>query len=123
MSALTIRNRKEIEFLDDTCGKIQELYHSEQLSIAYVIVTGIAKSHIHHRMEEVYYVEKGEGKLYVGKEVHSVEPGNIIAIPKNVFHHLERTSAELLEVMVVTHPKYDVTDVIEEEQEKRINQK
>ncbi|MEK6846146.1 MAG: cupin domain-containing protein [Nanoarchaeota archaeon] len=116
MNNLTIRYRPDIKFLEDTCGKIQELYHSDQLSIAYVIVTGIAKSHIHRRMEEVYYIEKGEGKLYVGKEVHPVEPGNIVAIPKNVFHHLERTSAEPLEVMVVTHPKYDVTDVIEENQ-------
>lgn len=109
-----IKNRLSVEAIDDTCGKIQELYHSENLSIAYVTVTGKAKSHLHRKMEEVYYIQKGRGKLYIGQECLYVITGDIIPIPKNQYHHLEKLSKEPLEVMVVTHPKYDLSDVIEE---------
>ena len=111
---MEIKNREDVEFVDDTCGTIQELYHSDNLSVAYVVVTGKAKSHMHKVMEEIYYVEKGRGKLYVGEECYQLRPGDIIPVPKNIYHHLEKTFDEDLEVMVITHPKYDISDVIEE---------
>ena len=111
---MEIINRSHVEFVNDTCGKIQELYTSDSLSIAYVIVTGRARSHKHNVMEEVYYVEKGRGNLFVEKTCHEIIPGDVIPIPKDKFHHLEKTSEEPLEVLVITSPKYDLADVIEE---------
>ena len=66
---MEVRNRDELEFFDDTCGKIKELHHSENLSIAYVIVESQAKPHKHLRMEEVYLIEEGTGILYIDLEL------------------------------------------------------
>ena len=111
---MEIRNRKDVEFLDDTCGAIQELYHSDNLSLAYVIVESRAKSHMHRRLEEIYYIQKGTGSLYIGSDCFRVKSDDIIPIPKETYHYLERTSSEHLELLVVTHPRYDPLDVIEE---------
>ena|SRR3989344_614867 len=112
---MEIRNRKDVEFIDDTCGVIQELFHSDNISLAYVIVKSKARSHMHRRLEEIYYIQKGGGKLYIGIDCFNVKPEDIISIPKNIYHHLERTSENPLELLVVTYPRYDPLDVIEEE--------
>lgn len=109
-----IRNRQDIEFVDDTCGQIQELHNSDNMSIAYAIITGKAKRHMHKVMEEVYFIEKGYGRLHLGEETLQVRKDDIIPIPKNVYHYLENPYPEPLEVLVVTHPRYDPSDVIEE---------
>jgi len=110
---MIIRNITSIEPIDDTCGRIQQLYDSENITIAYVMITGKARSHLHKKTEEVYYVQKGRGNLFIGDDKFKVEPGDIVPLPKNTFHHLERISAEPLELLVVTNPRYDVSDVIE----------
>ena len=101
--------------MDDICGKIQEMYHSENMSISYVTITGKAKSHMHRRLEEVYYIEKGIGRIRIGNDVFDVKPGDVIPIPQNTYHSLEKTSKEPVELLVVTHPEFDPSDVIEEE--------
>lgn len=111
---MKIRNRKNIPYIDDNCGKIQEMHDSKNLSVSYAIITGKAISHTHKIMEEVYYIVKGNGRMFIGKERFDVGPGDIIPIPKNVYHHIEKTSSTPVEIVVVTHPKYIKSDNIEE---------
>ncbi|MFH1071852.1 MAG: cupin domain-containing protein [Nanoarchaeota archaeon] len=111
---MRIKNRKEIPRIQDTCGTIQEMYHSKNLSVSYATISRKARSHKHEVMEEVYYIVKGEGRMFVGKKSFTVKSGDIIAIPKNVFHHIEKISREPVEMVVVTHPRYAASDVIEE---------
>lgn len=83
---------KNIEPIDDVCGKIKELHHSDNLSIAYVTITGMAKPHMHKIMEEVYYIIKGEGLLHIDFECRKIQPGDIIPIPKEKYHYLKNTN-------------------------------
>jgi len=111
---MKITNRKDVEVLPDACGEIQELHHSDNLSISYATITGKARSDMHKKMKEVYYIIKGGGKLFIGDKSFDVGAGDIIDIPKSTHHHLEKTSEEPVELMVVTHPRYDTSDIIEE---------
>lgn len=108
---MDIKNRQDIEFHGDVCGKVQTLYESDNLSWAYIIIESKAKSHKHKVMEEVYYITKGRGIFKIGNDQREVKPEDIIAIPREVYHHLERTSENPLELMVVTFPRYDISDV------------
>ena len=111
---MEVRNRQDIEFHGDVCGRVQTLYESDNLSWAYIIIESKAKSHKHKVMEEVYYITKGRGILRIGDEQRKVKPNDIIAIPKEEYHYLIRTSKDPLELMVVTYPRYDPFDVYEE---------
>ena len=70
---------------------------------------------MHKKLEEVYYITKGLGKITIGNDTFDIKPGDIIPIPKNIFHHLEKTSEVPVELLVVTYPKFDLNDIIEEE--------
>ena len=112
---MEIIDRSKIGFIDDTCGKIQEVYQSPDLSVAYAIITGEARSHRHEVMRERYSFVNGTGTLYVGEESFRVGPGMFADIPLGVYHHLESDSAEEpLELWVITTPGWDPKDVIEE---------
>ena len=105
-------NKNDIEPKTDPCGQLRELYNSENLSIAHDIVTGTSGKHMHKKMEEVYYIERGEGQLIIGDEVLDIREGDIIPIPKNTWHYLKKIEDNPLEVLVVTYPKYDPDDLI-----------
>jgi mannose-6-phosphate isomerase-like protein (cupin superfamily) len=105
-------NKLDIKPEKDPCGLLRELYKSKNLSIAYVVVLGEAEKHMHRRMEEVYYVEKGEGKLVIGDKILDIKAGDVIPIPKNTWHHLKKLEGKPLEVLVITCPKFDPDDLI-----------
>ncbi len=105
-------SKRDVAPKRDPCGSLKELYNSDSLSIAHVVVLGEAKRHLHKKMEEVYYVEKGEGQLLVGDELLEIKEGDVIAIPKNTPHFLKRIDGKPLEVLVITHPRFDPSDLI-----------
>ena len=107
-----LKNIQEVKPLEDTCGQIRELYHSDNMSVAHVTIKTFAFSHQHRKMEEVYYILSGNGLLYIGEEKFKVLPGDTITIPKNTYHHLENVAFRPLELLVITHPRYDTSDVI-----------
>ncbi|MFH1331675.1 MAG: cupin domain-containing protein [archaeon] len=107
---------EDVVSIEDTCGTIKELYKSEGMSLAYANVEGSAKKHKHHVMEEVYFVVKGQGYLTVDSDRHKIEEGDLVSIPKGSWHFLESEKENPLEVLVATHPKFTLEDVILEEQ-------
>ena len=110
---MNIIKRKNTKIIDDACGKIQELFHADNLSIAYITVTGKATPHLHKHTEEVYFVVKGKGIITIDSEQKKVEKDDVIPIPQNKFHSIQNIADESLELLVVTHPRYDPEDVIE----------
>ncbi|MFH1752313.1 MAG: cupin domain-containing protein [archaeon] len=104
-------NKLDVKPKEDPCGLLRELYNSKNLSIAHDIVTGESKTHLHKEMEEVYYIEKGEGQIVIGKETISIKEGDIIPIPKNTWHYLKKPE-KILELIVITHPKFNPNDLI-----------
>lgn len=108
---MKIVNRKNVKPISVSCGKLQELYSSENLSLSYVVISGKSKPHKHQKMEEVYFIVKGKGKIKIENEIFPIQTGDVFAIPKNKFHNIQDIE-EPIEVIVVTHPKYDPNDVI-----------
>ncbi len=104
-------NIADVPLKEDPCGALGEMYSSDNLGFAFVIAKGKATPHIHKKMEEVYFIIKGEGELVIGEETLQIKPGDLIPIPKNVIHYLLPTG-EPLEVLVTTHPKYIPSDFI-----------
>lgn len=109
---MKIIKSEKVKSIEDICGEIKEIYSSEKLSVSLAIITGTAGEHKHLIMEEVYHVISGKGVMHVGNDSQKIAPGDTISIPKNVFHYAEKTSDEPLKVLVVTHPKFDTSDII-----------
>lgn len=110
-----IRNVDNIESISGTCGPVKPLYSSSDLSVAHVTIHKREQPHMHKGTEEIYYVLKGNGVLYIDKdEGHDIRKGDIISIPKGKYHTTEPSFSFLghdLELLVICHPKFDLSDV------------
>ncbi len=112
-----VLKRKEIlEPHKDPCGMLWELYNDENLSVSYDEVTGTARKHKHLRMDEKYKAAKGEGQVVIGDAVLDIREGGVVSIPKNAWHYLKKVGEKDFDVLVITHPKYDPSDMIFEDQ-------
>jgi mannose-6-phosphate isomerase-like protein (cupin superfamily) len=108
---MEIKNRKDIKPLKDACESLQEMHHSQNMSISYATITQGSKPHKHLRMEEVYYIVKGNAKMKIGSEIFDIKAGDIIPIPKGIYHNIESVESTI-ELVVVTHPRFDPKDLI-----------
>ena len=52
-------------------------------------------------MEEIYYIQTGQGRMQVGDEICEVKPGDAVHIPIGQFHELTNTGKEVMTVLVV----------------------
>jgi mannose-6-phosphate isomerase-like protein (cupin superfamily) len=109
---MQIKNREDIKLIKDACGKLQEMYHSKNISVSYATITGETKRHKHLKMEEIYYIIKGKGKIKIGEKVFEIKPGDIVPIPKKVYHSIDPIE-EPIELIVITHPRFDKNDLIQ----------
>ncbi|OIO63640.1 hypothetical protein COY26_02425 [Candidatus Woesearchaeota archaeon CG_4_10_14_0_2_um_filter_33_10] len=108
---MKIINRKNIKPIEDACGKLQQLYNSDNLSLSYSIIKNSSKPHKHKEMEEVYFIMRGKAKLKVGDKIFPIEAGDVFSIPKNEYHNIQDVE-ETIELIVVTNPKFDPNDLI-----------
>ncbi len=108
---MKIVNRKNIKPIEDACGKLQELYNSDNLSLSYSVITDNSIPHKHKKMEEVYFIIRGKANLKIGKEIFTIEKGDIFSIPKNEYHSIQDVK-RTIELVVVTNPKFDPSDLI-----------
>ena len=108
---MQIKNRKDIKPIEDACEALQELHHSKNLSISYATIHDKTRPHKHLKMEEVYYIVKGAGKMEMGNDVFEIKSGDIISIPKNVYHCINFVNSPI-ELVVVTYPRFDTTDLL-----------
>lgn len=106
-----LKTRARVKPVNDTCGTLWELYNEGDLSVAYDVVTGTAGKHKHRILREKYRVEKGAGRLAIGNRIRDIKKGDVITIPRNIWHQLIKGKGKL-EVLVITHPKYDSHDQI-----------
>jgi mannose-6-phosphate isomerase-like protein (cupin superfamily) len=52
-------------------------------------------------MEEIYYVQTGQGRMQVGEEVCEVKLGDAVHIPTGQFHELTNTGGDAMSLLVV----------------------
>jgi mannose-6-phosphate isomerase-like protein (cupin superfamily) len=71
--------------------------------------------HFHSGVDEVYFVIKGKGKVYVNDEVADIAYGDAVPVRAGEIHSLESTATDPLEMVVygvaLEKGKLDVTDV------------
>lgn len=108
---MKIANRKDVKPIKEACGKLQELYNSDDLNLSYSVITDGSKSHKHKKTEEVYFILKGKAKVKVGDDIFPIKAGDVFLIPKNEYHNIQDVE-ETIELIVVTSPKFDPKDLI-----------
>ena len=108
---MKIINRKNVTPIQDTCGELYELHNSENLSVSYAIMNKDAIPHKHLEMEEVYYIVRGKAKIQIDEKEYEIIKGDTFSIPKGSFHHV-KSIEEDIELVVITHPKFNKNDVI-----------
>ena len=113
---MKVIKQKDIEPIESSCGPLKELYSSGNVDISNVIINKPAKKHMHKKMEEIYYITKGEGILVLGEEELEVKEGDTIPIPKNTWHYL-KPKDKPFEVLTIIYPKFDESDEIFEGEE------
>jgi mannose-6-phosphate isomerase-like protein (cupin superfamily) len=111
---MKVTRKNEVMPIDSGCGELRELYKSDKLDIAHVIVNTPSKKHMHKKTLEVYYITKGAGIVVIGDEELEVKEGDTIPIPKNTWHYL-KTKGKPFELLTITHPKWTQEDEISEE--------
>ncbi len=70
------------------------------LAHAYVPPGEILIGHV-DPMEEIYYIQTGQGRMQVDEEVFEVTSGDAVHIPIGQFHELANTGEEVMTVLVV----------------------
>jgi mannose-6-phosphate isomerase-like protein (cupin superfamily) len=68
--------------------------------------------HHHRRLEEVYYILSGRGRMTVGDEQSEVRPGDAVYIPVGNRHTLENTGDEPMRLLLVCGPAFFFEDEI-----------
>lgn len=75
------------------------------------VATGLTtEAHRHLQTEEIYYILKGAGIMYLGEQSQEVGPGDAIAIPPGTEHKITCTSKETLVFLCCCAPGYEHED-------------
>lgn len=108
---MKIINEKNVKVIEDLCGPLKELYKSENVSIATVVIKSEKAAHLHKHpeLEEVYYILSGRGKMKVGDEIYDIKKGDVFAIePKDMSHKAINPYKKDMKILVVCNPKFDI---------------
>jgi mannose-6-phosphate isomerase-like protein (cupin superfamily) len=111
--SMKIIRRENLKGIKGDCGDIWEMDGTDNASVAYVKITDKFKPHLHQKTEEIYYILQGRGLMTIEDEQEEVQAGDLIPIPKNKFHTIEKIGEDPLELLAITTPRYDLEDVIE----------
>lgn len=103
----------EVETIKALGGTLKRMFNPETagtehmtFSVGYFAPGEGLRSHIHPESEEVYYVVRGEGVVYIGEERRPlpVEPDTAIYIPSGTVHGIENTGEGRLIVCFFVAP-------------------
>jgi mannose-6-phosphate isomerase-like protein (cupin superfamily) len=100
-------------FVDDNT-KITDLFQApEQANFDSVISRvdgyhpeGDVEKIFNKRSQKAYYILEGEGKIYVGENVHEVQKGEFVYVPKRTGHALEGN----FRTLIITSPQFNPED-------------
>ncbi len=106
------RNRVKPIITEDT-AEIKEILTPRNSSIqnqslveAKVAPGKITEEHFHIRAEEIYYILRGRGRVWVENESRGVKAGDGIAIPSGKKHKIENTGRGNLVFLCYCAPAY-----------------
>jgi len=96
---------------------IRELMHpsihqnaSQSLAEAIVSPGQKTQTHRHLQSQEIYFIQQGQGTMYVADESREVSMGDSIAIPAGTYHSILNTGNEDLVILCACCPPYSHED-------------
>jgi len=110
-----VRNLKELNPRNITCGIMRELTNSkdfEDINLTHVIIENPTKKHYHKKLTEVYYVLKGSVDVEIDGAIEHLEEGQMIMIFPGTNHKAWKTSKENAEILVICCPSWAEEDEI-----------
>ena len=117
---MEIVNRNRVKpFITKDTAEIREILAPSNSSIknqsfaeAKVAPGKATEEHYHIRMEEIYYVLRGKGKMSIEGEVREVKAGDGIAILPGSRHRIENIGTSDLVFLCCCTPAYTHEDTI-----------
>ena len=99
---MSVANWRKIAQIEDGCGgtiyKVADAGNSglRSFEIAMCVFPAgeTATRHVHHRMEEAYFVIEGEGEVELDGKWYPVKTEDCIAIPIGTIHRMRNTSTD-----------------------------
>jgi len=76
--------------------------------------------HYHVKTEEIYYIQRGRGRVRVGHEYREIGPGDAIAIPPGTLHQITALGTEPLVFICCCVPPYEHEDTVLMEETKLV---
>ena len=65
------------------------------------------RAHFHHQ-HELYYLERGQTKYFVGDEIFLLEPGDLLFVPKFTFHKTDNLANTHVERLLLSFDDQDL---------------
>lgn len=109
------RNLKEISgFIAKDGSYVKEvinprIFDVKDYSIAFAIIKGSTKMHYHKTSEEVYFVLKGRGKMFLDDKWFDIKEGDFIVIKPGIKH---KVMADEIHIICYSHPSYKDDDTV-----------
>jgi mannose-6-phosphate isomerase-like protein (cupin superfamily) len=79
------------------------------LAFAELPVGATSLAHIIAERSELYIIQEGEGKAFVGDETATVKAGDVVLIPANVRQYIKNVGTTPLRFWCVVAPAWDVS--------------
>jgi oxalate decarboxylase/phosphoglucose isomerase-like protein (cupin superfamily) len=111
--SVEVLNLAEVEAVKVLGGSIKRMFNPETVgaenmtfSVGYFYPGEGLKSHTHPESEEVYYVIRGVGKVFLGEEREAMEikPDMAIYIPPGTVHGVQNTGDDRLIICFFVAP-------------------
>jgi len=117
---MDVKNLNEVPaFTTKDGSEIRELLahrnsaiRNQSLAEARVPAGGSTLEHYHVKVEEIYFITAGSGRMRIENETRDVKPGDAIAIPPGRKHKLWNTGKETLKLLCCCSPPYDHSDTV-----------
>src|SRR5438132_12986257 len=117
---MDVKNLKEVPaFITKDGSEIRELLayrnsaiRHQSLAEARLPVGASTQEHFHPKVEEIYYITNGQGRIRIEGHLRDVRVGDAIAIPPGRKHKLWNTGTETLRLLCCCAPAYEHTDTI-----------
>ena len=94
-----------IERLDEEDEAFVEFLRRDSMSLeVYRLEAGATDPQDPHTEDEVYYIVSGSAKIRIGDDSHSVEPGDIVFVEREVEHYFFDIEAELVTLIFFAPP-------------------
>ena len=94
------------EIENNTLRRIKVVLSSKYMRIHVGIFPGrqAGSKHVHENSEEVVFVIKGKGEVYIDDKAYSIGPGSLVYTPPGVPHQYKNTGEEELVLFAVYSP-------------------